>query len=176
MSVPPANRRIPDDLYREILRSMPIACVDVVIPSVAGVLLVKRKNEPAKGQWWIPGGRVWKGEPLATCAERHAKEEVGLDAKFQRILHVEETIFDTGPWNVAVHSINVCILLSMMENQSPVIDGDHSSWRWLRQYNEISLHPYVTRCLEAAGPLLDGPSAPPPHACQPLSSRTLPRP
>jgi ADP-ribose pyrophosphatase YjhB (NUDIX family) len=76
---------------------MPSACVDVIILSRQGVLLVWRDNEPAKDQWWLPGGWVLKGELLAECAVRKAREEVGLDCTFVRIIHVDETIFDTVP-------------------------------------------------------------------------------
>ena len=145
------NRPITADLYRQILAHMPIACVDVVIPSSRGVLLVWRDNEPAKNQWWLPGGRVLKGETLADCAVRKAREEVGLEATFERIVYVDETIFDTGPWGIPVHSVNVCVLLSVAEGQVPMLDGDHSGARWVSSIGEIPLHNYVQRCLNSAG-------------------------
>lgn len=146
------NCQIPAELYRQILSNMPIACVDVVIPLPQGVLLVWRNNEPAKGQWWLPGGRVLKGETLAECAARKAQEEVGLDCTFERIVHVDETIFDTGPWGIPVHSINVCALLSLSDGREPKFaGGDHSGVRWLSTITEIPLHDYVVRCLAASG-------------------------
>lgn len=59
---------------------MPIPCVDLlVLDSGGNVLLLKRSNAPAKGQWWFPGGRVHLGEARAAAALRKLREECGLD-------------------------------------------------------------------------------------------------
>lgn len=43
------------------------------------VLLVKRKNDPYKGQWALPGGFLEDEEPLENGAKRELKEETGLE-------------------------------------------------------------------------------------------------
>lgn len=57
--------------------------VDAVIFSASAnseyVLLVKRKNEPFKGQWVLPGGFVDDGEGLETAAIRELQEETSLE-------------------------------------------------------------------------------------------------
>jgi len=42
------------------------------------VLLVKRKKEPKKGGWALPGGFLEKNEDLEGCAKRELWEETGL--------------------------------------------------------------------------------------------------
>lgn len=42
------------------------------------VLLVKRKNDPYKGRWALPGGFLEDEEPLETGAQRELEEETGL--------------------------------------------------------------------------------------------------
>ena len=66
---------IPEPLYRQFLENMPLACVDVAIVDRGRVLLVKRNDAPARGEWWVPGGRVWKGEMLRDTAARKARED-----------------------------------------------------------------------------------------------------
>ncbi len=60
----------------------PMVTVDAVVFAFfdgnAKVLLIKRKNEPFKGQWAVPGGFVGMDEELETAAARELAEETGL--------------------------------------------------------------------------------------------------
>lgn len=60
---------------------MPIMCIDAVIVKDGKYLLVKRANEPLKGRYWTPGGRVLKGEKLTDAVKRKVMEETGLTVK-----------------------------------------------------------------------------------------------
>ena len=44
-------------------------------------ILIKRKNEPFKDHWALPGGFVEYGESVETAAMREAKEETSIDVK-----------------------------------------------------------------------------------------------
>ena len=52
------------------------------------LLLVQRAEEPHRGFWAFPGGRVEVGETTAEAAVRETKEEVGLDVEIEGILDV----------------------------------------------------------------------------------------
>jgi 8-oxo-dGTP diphosphatase len=56
-----------------------VDCVGGIVTDPAGrFLLVQRANEPAKGCWSIPGGRVEPGESDAEACAREVLEETGL--------------------------------------------------------------------------------------------------
>jgi 8-oxo-dGTP diphosphatase len=57
----------------------PIVGVGAVILQDGKLILVKRKAEPEKGRWSIPGGTVHLGEKVRDATIREAKEESGLD-------------------------------------------------------------------------------------------------
>lgn len=139
-----------DDLYRQVLESVPIACVDCVIIRDGKALLLKRADPPAQNEWWVPGGRVWKGERMRQTAYRKALTEAGLDCHVGPIVHTAETIFDDGPGGVSVHSVNVCFLLWPKHDDPAVLDSNHLEFRWV-DLIEPGLHDYVKRCLEGAG-------------------------
>jgi 8-oxo-dGTP diphosphatase len=60
---------------------------DGTVPCVGGLtyddegrlLLVQRGNEPGRGLWSVPGGRVERGEDDAAALVREMREETGLD-------------------------------------------------------------------------------------------------
>lgn len=142
---------IPSETYRQILSSVPIACVDVAIVSEGRILLVERTDAPAKGQLWLPGGRVHKGELLKEAASRKAIEEVGIRCHVGPILLTSETIFEDGPNDIAVHSINTCFFLFPKDKDVNVkLDGHHAHYSWISAISP-NLHSYVRSCLSAAG-------------------------
>ena len=72
---------LPQHEYEAIRRAIPIACVDLVIINAnREVLLVRRVNEPARGEWWFPGGRVHLNQTRENAAKRILLKECGLRA------------------------------------------------------------------------------------------------
>ncbi|OGV46875.1 MAG: NUDIX hydrolase [Lentisphaerae bacterium GWF2_57_35] len=142
---------IPQDLYNQILEHVPIACVDIAIVSHGSVLLVRRKDPPAQGHLWVPGGRVLKGEMMKETAVRKARDEVGIECHVGPIIHTAETIFPDGPWGIPVHSINCCFFMYPADkNFVPKLDHHQSECVWIDRIPQ-GLHSYVQRCLMGAG-------------------------
>ncbi len=52
------------------------------------IVLVKRKYEPFKGFWALPGGIMDGNETIEETAVREAKEETGLDVQLVQIIGV----------------------------------------------------------------------------------------
>ncbi|HEX8003864.1 MAG TPA: NUDIX hydrolase [Mycobacteriales bacterium] len=72
-------------------------CAGAVVSDGAGrVLLVRRANEPSRGLWSIPGGRVEDGETARECARREVREETGLDVEVGELVGT----VDLGPYVV----------------------------------------------------------------------------
>jgi 8-oxo-dGTP diphosphatase len=56
-----------------------VACVGGLTYDAAGrLLLIRRANEPGRGLWSLPGGRVEVGEDDAAALVREMAEETGL--------------------------------------------------------------------------------------------------
>lgn len=69
-------------------KKAPMVTVDAVIERDGKIMLIKRKNEPFKGDWAIPGGFVEYGESTEDAIIREAKEETGLDITPKALLGV----------------------------------------------------------------------------------------
>jgi len=59
----------------------PIVGVGAVILQEGKIVLVRRRAEPGKGRWSIPGGTVHLGEKVRDATIREAKEESGLEVE-----------------------------------------------------------------------------------------------
>ncbi|ODR83888.1 GDP-mannose mannosyl hydrolase [Shewanella xiamenensis] len=66
--------------FSAVIKSTPLVSIDLVVTnSVGQVLLGKRLNRPAKGYWFVPGGRILKNEVLADAFKRLTLDELGQE-------------------------------------------------------------------------------------------------
>ncbi|NEK85344.1 NUDIX domain-containing protein [Blastococcus saxobsidens] len=62
-----------------------VPCVGAIVHDGAGrLLLIRRGQEPGRGLWSVPGGRVEPGETAAGAVEREVLEETGLRVRAGR--------------------------------------------------------------------------------------------
>ncbi len=62
--------------------------VDAIIPYEGKIVLVKRRNEPFKDHYALPGGIVEYGESVESALIREVKEETGLDVEIYKLVGV----------------------------------------------------------------------------------------
>ena len=60
------------------------------------VLLIKRKNEPFKGKWALPGGAMYNNELIIDAAKRELKEKTNLQDIDLHFIGLDDTI-DRSP-------------------------------------------------------------------------------
>ncbi|MCS7136529.1 MAG: NUDIX hydrolase [Nitrososphaerota archaeon] len=84
---------------------MPVVAVGALILQDHKILLVKRKNEPGKGRWSIPGGTVELGESLKDAVIREVYEETGLVVEVSELLDIVEVIRKDEVGNVIFHYV-----------------------------------------------------------------------
>ena len=79
--------------------------VGAVIVDDGKVVLIKRKYEPLKGHWSLPGGMVEIGETLETALAREMLEETGLHVDVGPVIEVFDRIMRDAEHRVRYHFV-----------------------------------------------------------------------
>ena len=130
-----ARKSIPQKLWKNILASIPIACVDVIVhrkvKRETRVLLGYRKIYPYGDIWALPGGRIIKKESLRDTANRQLRE-IGLrpSGKYRLV--------GVYPVNLK-HRSDITISLSthLTSSQEPRPTKELVKYTW-RRLNDLS--------------------------------------
>ena len=141
---------VPQELYSRIVQVMPISCVDLLIMDEADkVLLLLRRNAPALGQWWFPGGRVLFGESRYDAAKRKLHEECGLSSTRFQEMGTFDIVFDIES-DTRAHSITTLFKVQVVIEHDVRLDDQSSEACWLTPHEWLGreLHPFVHRRLE----------------------------
>lgn len=147
------DERIPDEDFSEFLKHMPQVSVEIVVEYDNSVLLVKRTNEPAEGEWFWPGTRLYKGETFEEAVYRLAKEELGIKVEIQSQLGAYNHFWDTGRLNGvdSTHTVNIVYHVQprpkTKNNFDIQLDDQHEDYRFI-EGTESDLHPYVVEYLQ----------------------------
>jgi len=123
-----------DEDYRKFLSAMPIVCVDCLVVNDKGeYLLVKRKNQPLKGEYWVPGGRLHKNERLVDAVHRKMREEIGVDVEIVENLGFFEEFFEETEQDAegGVHSLSVVYLVTLC-SYNIKLDDQSTGWGWFK--------------------------------------------
>jgi colanic acid biosynthesis protein WcaH len=131
---------IPQAIYNQIVDLMPIASVDAVIVMNDALLLLKRKNKPAAGQWWFVGGRINKGESFEQTLRREVKEETGLEIESFRFINVYSRFLPER------HDITIAYLCKCQDDKID-LNNEHSEYKFFKDPPN-DLHPYVLQTLK----------------------------
>jgi len=130
-------------VYGAIVRDSVVCCVDIVLvrynPELARkeCLLVERSSEPVKGVWWLPGGRLLKGETFFAAAKRKAQQETGISqVRPVQVLGVWNTFFPTSHWDTeeakGTQTVNPIVLVEVLEHGADVqLDDTSENYRWI---------------------------------------------
>ena len=127
------RKRIPERLWKRILASIPVPCVDLIIYNRAKretrVLLGYRKIYPYNDRWALPGGRIIKNESLRETANRQMRE-IDLDGTGNyRLVGVYPVNFKRRS------DITICLSTRLHSEQEPRPTRELVRYAWRRLDN-----------------------------------------
>ncbi len=90
---------------RRLYPKQPMVGIGAVLICEGKILLEKRKNEPGRGKWSIPGGLVDLGENLEQTVIREVKEETRLDVCDPELIDAVDNVTVDDDGKVRYHFV-----------------------------------------------------------------------
>jgi ADP-ribose pyrophosphatase len=116
---------------RRLYPEQPLVGVGAVLVRGGEILLEKRRNEPGKGKWSIPGGLVELGETVEQSVIREVKEETGLDVEKPEQVDVVDGITLDENSEVKYHFVIIDFFLRLRGGELKA-SSDAEELRWVR--------------------------------------------
>ena len=119
---------------------MQIPSVEAIIMKGDSLLFLRRKNSPAKGEWWFPGGRIRKGETFKETLLREVKEETGLDVEVIQFIGAYNRIFSDR------HDVTMVFLCRCFD-ETVILNDEHSEFKFSKDIPR-DIHPYLLETIQ----------------------------
>jgi colanic acid biosynthesis protein WcaH len=146
------SKKLTCEELAEVVKNAPLVSIDLVVKNKQGRILVGlRKNEPAKGYWFVPGGRILKDERIGEAFERITYDELGIRPTFEdaRLLGVFEHLYPnnfTESEDFGTHYVVLAYEVTINETELSPPRNQHSEYKWLSKESlekEPTVHPYT---------------------------------
>jgi colanic acid biosynthesis protein WcaH len=136
---------LPDETFKSVIQHTPLISIDLIVRNEKGeVLLGKRVNAPAKGNWFVPGGRVRKNETLDDAFVRLVREELGIESGITRadarFLGVFEHFYDDCVFGDDISTHYIVLAFYFKLKGKILINSQHESYEWLSKNSKKSIH------------------------------------
>lgn len=109
--------------------------VGVVIVCNGRILLEKRKNEPGKDKWSIPGGLVELGERVEQTVIREVKEETGLEVEKPEHIDVVSNLEMDEKGRIKYHFVIIDYFVKLKGGKLKA-SSDAAELRWV-EFDEV---------------------------------------
>lgn len=136
---------LPFNDFLQVVRDAPLVSIDLIVENEAGQYLFGlRQNDPAKGSWFVPGGRIHKNEPLDAAFARIVQAELGVVyARDRAQWHgLYEHFYESNAGQLpgfGTHYVVLAHKLRVTAAELCLPDGDqHHAWCWKSRQDIVS--------------------------------------
>ena len=117
-------------MVKRLYPKQPILGVGAVVICDGKILLEKRKNEPGKGKWTIPGGLVELGEGVEQTVIREVKEETGLKVEKPEHIDIVDNIIRDSNGEIEYHFVIIDYFVKL-KGGTLKAQSDAEELRWV---------------------------------------------
>lgn len=146
-------KMLDNDTFKTVVKNTPLVSIDLCLIHDFKMLLGRRNNDPLKGQWFTPGGRIFKNESWQNCIKRVAKSELGINInnpKNFKFMGIWDHFYNNSALdkNISTHYVNLPHYLVFNDKPKLIIDNQHEKVAWfsLKQLeDDDNIHPYMQK-------------------------------
>ncbi|HFP9333021.1 TPA: GDP-mannose mannosyl hydrolase [Raoultella planticola] len=125
-----------DNTFKNVIKNTPLISIDLIIQNEKSEYLVgKRNNRPARGFWFVPGGRIQKDESLDNGFARLTNNEIGIERMRNEsiFLGIFEHFYDDNFYDSAfsTHYIVLAYKISIISNGFVFPHDQHNEYQWM---------------------------------------------
>jgi 8-oxo-dGTP diphosphatase len=114
----------------------PLLTTDCVIfDDKARVLLIRRRNEPFKGAFALPGGFVDIGETVDEACRREVLEETGLKVDELKLVGV----YSDPARDPRGHTVSAAYVTMLSQAQQPRPGSDAATVEWVDNWRQVEI-------------------------------------
>jgi ADP-ribose pyrophosphatase YjhB (NUDIX family) len=125
-------------LVKRLYPKQPIVGVGAVVICDGKILLEKRKNEPEKGKWSIPGGLVELGENVEQTVIREVWEETGLEVEKPEHIDVVDNVIRDEKGEIKYHFVIIDYFVKL-KGGTLEAKSDAEELKWVK-FDEVEKH------------------------------------
>ena len=116
---------------KRLYPDQPIIGVGAVIVCNGKILLEKRKSEPGRGKWTVPGGLVELGESAEQTVMREVREETNLEVEDPKLIDIVNSITLDENGKIKYHFVIVDYFVKLKGGTLKAAD-DAAELRWVK--------------------------------------------
>jgi len=145
--------QLPRDVFAAVVANAPLVSIDLLVSDREGRLLVGRRvNEPARGTWFVPGGRIAKEDgDLSTALAAIVENELGVPNELrwspERLAGAYTHRYPTNAIGVpGVETLYVVLGYRLLPGDVDIdearLSDQHDAYRWIGRDDDLTdVHP-----------------------------------
>ena len=123
------------EAFKSVIENTPLVSIDLCLICNGQILLGKRRNEPLKGRWFTPGGRIHKNETWQDALLRIAEVELGLGGiavEGFSLMGVWDHFYTNSAVDqgISTHYVNLPHYAEFKSKPQITLDDQHGEFEW----------------------------------------------
>ena len=123
------------EAFKTLVKNAPLVSIDLCLIYQNKLLLGKRNNEPLKGEWFTPGGRIHKNETWAQALTRIVKSELNIahvDVGAYSLMGIWDHFYNNSAVDsdITTHYVNLPHYIEFKSKPNVVSDDQHCQFNW----------------------------------------------